>query len=283
MQYHLESYLYNSYYEKDILYIGSEKMSSNSDNKNAPISYTLDDLSTNVTFEENHIPFTVVEELKVLRTNIEYSNEETKVILLTSSKENEGKSTISFELCKSMAELGKKILLIDADMRKSVIHTKVIGTKPKGLSYYLSGQSDLLTVLCKTNTPNLYCITAGRVPPNPAELLLNKRMQKLISWARETFDYVIIDTPPINLVVDASIIATFSDASIVVIKSGSVPRKQAQNVIKQLNRAECPILGVVLNNVQSNSNEYGKKYGYGYYGDKPDERFSNNTNDSDKN
>lgn len=221
-----------------------------------------------VTFKSNDLPFSVIEEIKLIRTNIEYSGADTKVILFTSSTQSEGKSTISYELCRSIAELGKKVLLIDTDMRRSDIHNHIEGEKPRGLSYYLSGQSDLETVLCETNTPNMFCIAAGRVPPNPAELLSSKRMANLMEWARLNFDYVIVDTPPINLVVDASIIASYSDASVIVCKAGAIPRKAAQNVVKQLQRVNCPIIGVVLNQVASSNKGYYKKYGY--YGDDVD-------------
>lgn len=228
-----------------------------------------------VTFKEQELPFNVAEEIKLLRTNIQYSGADTKVILLTSASQGDGKSTISFELACSMAELGKRTLLLDTDMRRSNMHNKVDGVKPKGLSYYLSGQAELENVLCRANRPNLYCITAGRVPPNPAELLANKRMKTLMEWAREHYDYIIVDTPPINMVVDAAVVASMSDTAIVIIKAGSTPRKAAQNVVKQLEKTECPILGVVLNQVDDSDSGYYKKYGYGqeYYGEAVDEKF----------
>ena len=227
-----------------------------------------------VEFNHQDLPFNVAEEIKLLRTNIQYSGADTKVIFLTSADQSDGKSTISFELACSMAELGKKTLLLDTDMRRSAMHTRIDGNKPQGLSYYLSGQAELETVLCRTNITNLYSITAGRVPPNPAELLSSKRMRTLIEWARENYDYIIVDTPPINLVADAAVMASMSDTAIVVIKANKTPRKSAQNVIKLIEKTECPILGVVLNQVSDSGSGYYKKYGYGgdYYGEAVDEK-----------
>lgn len=225
-----------------------------------------------VAFKVNDLPFNVAEEIKLLRTNIQYSGADTKVIFLTSADQSDGKSTISFELARSMAELGKKTLFLDTDMRRSDMHNRMDGTRPQGLSYYLSGQAELEAVLCRTNIDNLYSITAGRVPPNPAELLASKRMKTLMDWARENYDYIIVDTPPINLVADAAVVASMSDTSIIVIKANKTPRKAAQNVIKLIEKTECPILGVVLNQVADSGSGYYKKYGYSndYYGEAVD-------------
>ncbi len=224
-----------------------------------------------VVFKKTEYPYSFSEEIKQIRTNIEYSSADNKVVMFTSSTSGEGKSTLIYEVCKSFAELDKKVLLIDADMRKSMFHTLVDPDcqKPRGLSYYLSGQSELDNVLCETDTPNLSCILAGRVPPNPSELLTSERMKTLMAYARENYDLVFVDCPPMNIVVDSSIIAAdYADSSIVVVKAGKIPRKVVQNVIKELEKVKCPIIGVVLNQVKENSRGYYKKYGYGsdYYG-----------------
>lgn len=217
-----------------------------------------------VRFKKKDLPQAFTEEIKQIRTNIEYSGSNNRVIMLTSSIAGEGKSSITFQIACSFAELGKRVLLIDADLRKSELHTKIDGPKPRGLSFFLSGQSELENVLCKVeNIPNLYTIIAGRVPPNPSELLSNNNMKTFMEWARKHFDYIFLDCPPITLVTDASILASYADASIFVVKSKSIPRRLAQDAIKQLERVECPIIGVVLNQHSAKSNGY-KKYGYGY-------------------
>lgn len=221
-----------------------------------------------VTLEKTNFPYSYQEELKQLRTNIEFSGTDKKVILITSAYANEGKSTLSLELARSFAELGKNVLLLDADMRLSELANKRVGNNPppKGLSHLLSGQAPLEHVLYKTNTPRLYTIFAGRVPPNPSELLSNTKMSNLIEWSREYFDIVLIDTPPIKVVTDASVVAPLTDGAIMLIKANKVSRKDAQTALKQFDRVNCPILGVVLNQVKQNSTTYKKRgYGYGYY------------------
>ena len=223
-----------------------------------------------VTFKKSNFPYSYTEEIKQLRTNIEFSGSDKKVIVITSTYANEGKSTLSLELAKSFAELGKNVLLIDADMRSSELAEKRVSnaatqTQLKGLSHLLSGQTTLEQVLVKTDIPHFYTIFSGRVPPNPSELLSNSKMSNLLEWSREQFDIVLIDTPPIKIVADASVVAPLSDGAIMVIKANKVSRKDAQTALKQFDRVNCPILGIVLNQVKQSSSEY-KKRGYGYYG-----------------
>lgn len=216
-------------------------------------------------------PYAYSEELKQLRTNIEFSGSDKKVILMTSAYSQEGKSTLCLDLCRSFAELGKSVLLIDADMRLSTLANKrqAGSPVPKGLSHLLSGQTAMDNVLYQTNTPHFYTIFAGRVPPNPTELLSNKKMSSLISWARANFDIIFIDCPPIRIVADASVIAPLADGALVVIKSNIVSRKAALDVIKQLQRVNCPILGVVLSQSKNH-----KKRGSGYYYSKNNKKSS---------
>lgn len=232
----------------------------------------------NVTLQKNNYPYTFTEELKQLRTNIIFSGQEKKVILITSSYADEGKSTLAIELSRAFAELGKNVLLIDADMRLSNMASKRISADqtPLGLSHLLSGQVSLESILCKTDTPHLYTIFAGRFPPNPSELLTNRKMSTLISWARDNFDFIFIDCPPISVVTDASVIAPLSDGALFIVKAEKVPRKIALNALKQLKLVNCPILGVVLNQVKHSRSSY-KKRGYGYYyGNNPNTAPSNN-------
>ncbi len=169
------------------------------------------------------------------------------------------------------AEGEKRVLFIDADLRKSVLvgRYKVTG-KIKGLTHFLSGQSDAKDVIQKTQDSNLHMIFAGAIPPNPAELLNSRRFQALLASARKLYDYVIIDAPPLGSVIDAAVIAKYCDASVLVVASKTVGHKFAKDVKEQLEKADCPILGVVLNKVSvSNSRYYGKYYGKytGYYGE----------------
>ena len=221
-------------------------------------------MAVNITIED--LNFKAKEAIKTLRTNIEFSGDDKKVIVLTSCVPNEGKSTIATNLVNGLAEAGKKVLLIDADMRKSVLAGRLkIDQEVSGLSHFLTGHNTITEVITRTKKENLSIIFAGVVPPNPAELLSSNRFGSLIEAARNAYDYIIIDAPPIGAVVDAAIIAKHCDGVIMVVGYADVSYKLAQDVKKQIEVTGCPILGVVLNKVPTNGDH---KYGYygGYYG-----------------
>lgn len=137
------------------------------------------------------------EAFKTLRTNIEFCGGDVKVIAVTSCTPNEGKSSIAMELAKAFAEAGNKTILIDADMRKSVLVGRYrTGAVKMGLTHCLAGKAGYMDVICETNIPNLYVTFSGPVPPNPSELLGGEKFASIIRMLRSTFDYIIIDTPP---------------------------------------------------------------------------------------
>ena len=136
----------------------------------------------------------------------------------------------------------------------------------KGLSHYLSGQADLNDVICRTQEAGLFVIFAGVVPPNPSELLGQKRFAHLIENAKANYDYVIIDAPPLGNVIDAAVISKVCDASVLVVAAKSVSYKFVRTVKEQLEKTGCPILGVVLNKVDMKQNKYYGKYYGNYYG-----------------
>ena len=211
------------------------------------------------------------EAYRTLRTNLQFCGEEKKVIALTSCTPNEGKSTVSRQLAVSLAKSGKKTILIDSDLRKSVLMgaTRPSGQKGlRGLSHYLSGQNDLQEVVYITDTPNLSILYAGPFPPNPAELLSGRRFKGMLQALRKVYDYVIVDTPPIGSVIDGAVVAGNCDGAILVIESGAISYRFAQSVQEQLERSGCPVLGVVLNKVDLHKSGYGRYYGkyYGKYG-----------------
>ena len=209
------------------------------------------------------LPYDVNEAMKLLRTNLQFCGKDKKVILVTSTFADEGKSTVALNLCRSLAELGSRVILLDADMRKSVLADRVTREKNlPGLSHLLSGRSGLEDVLMETDMENFHIILAGRVPPNPAELLSGTRMQKLIEICREEYDYVIVDCPPINLVVDAAVVAPLCDGIVMVVSSGNVPYRLAQGALDQLQATGCPILGAVLNMVDQKNEKYYYRRGY---------------------
>lgn len=203
--------------------------------------------------------FRTNEAYKTLRTNLVFCGDDIKVIAVTSCMPNDGKSTISRNTAVTLAEAGKRVLFIDADLRKSILTGKIIvDGELVGLSHLLSGQAGLGEVIYQSERKNLNAIFAGSYSPNPAELLGNRRFKQLIAKMRESFDYIIIDTPPLGSVIDAAIIATVCDGMVMVVRAGKISYKFARNVKAQLEKTGCRIMGVVLNGV--NEKESGGDY-----------------------
>lgn len=208
------------------------------------------------------------EAFKSLRTNLMFCGEDIRKILMTSCTQNEGKSTVSFYLAMALAEDGKKVVLIDADLRKSVLIGRLGVTKCekeiRGLSHYLSGQDELEDVICQTDIEGLHIIFSGPSTPNPTELLGNRYFDCMLSELSERFDYVIIDAPPLGSVIDAAVLARVCDGSILIVESNHISYRAAQNVKKQLEQANCKVLGAILNKVEMQKGYY-KGYYRGYY------------------
>jgi len=207
------------------------------------------------------------EAYKNLRTNIQLCGSDVKVIMVTSATPNEGKSSVSFNLAVSLAESGKKVIFIDADLRKSILVGRYkINKSVKGLTHFLSGICKFEEVMYATNVENLLTVFSGPVPPNPSELLGNKTFKLLIKTLRETYDYVIIDTPPLGNVIDSAIVAQECDGAIFVIAANTISYKFIQNTMVQLKKTDCKILGAVLNKVDMSESGYYSKYYGKYYG-----------------
>jgi len=202
-----------------------------------------------------------------LRTNIQLSGDGLKVIALSSVRPGEGKSTTSTNIAWAFARAGYKTLLIDADIRNSVM-SGVFKSREKitGLTDYLAGAADLSNGLCDTNVENLFVIEAGQISPNPTALLQSKNFGMMVDILRNHYDYIIIDTPPIGLVIDAAIIAQKCDASLLVVEAGNVKRKALQKAKEQLEQTATPFLGVVLNKYDVQLDKYGSYGNYGDYG-----------------
>lgn len=211
--------------------------------------------------------FHVAEAVKALRTNLFFTGAETRVVAITSYTAAEGKSTISLQLAASIAETGKRVVVLDTDMRKSVMHSRLrTRGKTTGLSHYLSGMVNASETIMETDVPNLYILFAGSKVPNPAELLGGEAFVKLVSALRDTFDYVIVDTAPLGRVIDAAVIAPRTDGVIMVVDAMGNNYRQEKRIKQQLERSGARVLGVVLNRVNRKNNPayYGSKYGYGY-------------------
>ena len=220
--------------------------------------------------------FQAAEALKTLRTNLLFSGANIRAVALTSYSASEGKSTIAFQLAASMAQTGKRVLLVDADLRKSVMASRLrVRGRVDGLSHFLSGMSNANELICETDIPGMYMMFAGARVPNAAELLGNESFVKLIPALKETFDYVIVDAAPLGQVIDAAVIAPVMDGMVMVVDVTHNSYKLERRMKQQLEKSGAKILGVVLNRVdfQDKDGYYGKAYGYGYgYGEEENKR-----------
>ena len=203
-----------------------------------------------------------------LRTNIQLSGDNLKVITISSVEPSEGKSTTSTNIALAFARAGYKTLLIDADIRNSVM-SGVFKSRERitGLTDYLAGTQDLSHGLCETSIDNLFVIQSGSPSPNPTALLQSANFGLMIETLRKYFDYIIVDTAPIGVVIDAAIIAQRCDGTVLITESGANGRKAVQKAKDQLEQTGTPFLGVVLNKFNIKAAEYGSYGGYGSYGE----------------
>lgn len=212
--------------------------------------------------------FQPVEAIKTLRTNLMFCGEGTRVVALTSFGASEGKSTITFQLAASLAQAGKRVLLMDTDLRRSLLPKRLnVRSKLTGLSHYLSGMAKANEVIHPTDVEDLHILFAGVRVSNAAELLGSEQFQKLIHALREAYDYVIIDAAPLGQVVDCAVMAPVIDGVLVVVDTTDNSYKLIKRMIRQLEKSGGKILGVVLNRVdfKDKGSYYGKAYGYGGY------------------
>lgn len=205
------------------------------------------------------------EAYRVIRTGIQFAQagKELQTIALTSCTPNDGKSTTIANLAVVLTQAGKSVLLIDCDMRNPTVHKNFNLSNKVGLSSCISMGTALSDAVQKTSIEGLYALTGGVIPPNPSELLGSEQMKNVLQRAKEQYDYVLIDTPPVMPVTDALIVSRFVDGMILVIASAEIKVEMARDVKNQLQHAGANILGVVLNKVRSEHHGYG--YGYYYY------------------
>lgn len=213
--------------------------------------------------------FQAAEALKTLRTNLLFSGAGVQAVALTSFSAAEGKSTISFQLAASLAQTGKRVLLLDTDLRKSVLQSRLhVNGRLKGLSHYLSGMANANELLNETDVPGFYIMFDGTRVPNAAELLGGANFEKLITALKDVFDYIIVDAAPLGQVIDCAVIAPVVDGVLMVVDTTHNSYKLERRVKSQLEKSGGKILGVVLNRVdfKDKGGYYGKAYGYGGYG-----------------
>lgn len=204
-----------------------------------------------------------VEAIRGLRTSLHFATMEAKnnVLMISGASPSVGKTFISSNLAATVALTGKKVLFIDADLRKGYVHKLFSGKKDKGLSEVLSGQIDISSVIENVPGAGFDYISRGQIPPNPAELLMHPRFEQLINWVQKQYDLVIIDTPPILAVTDAAIIGRFAGTSLIVARFEENTVKEIDVTIRRFEQNGVTIKGCILNGVVRKASSY---YGYGY-------------------
>ena len=227
------------------------------------------------------LPYAAEEALNRLRVNVKFSGKDIRSIMIISSVPNEGKSHVSIYLWKMLAEAGFKTVLVDGDLRKSVMKKEMgfeCAEEYQGLDYYLSGLAEYDDIVHHTNIENGDIVPVTNLLQNPSSLLEDARLGELFQALEEHYDYVIVDSPPLVSVSDGILLAQHCDGAILVVRSGETPRRLIMQSINQLRQTECLLLGTVLNGVETSNRAYGKYYGYyskyysEYYGKKEDDR-----------
>ncbi len=213
------------------------------------------------------------EAFRTLRTNINYSGLDNpfRSILVTSSGPNEGKTTVTSNLGVVMAQSNRKVLIIDCDLRRPKVH-KVFGLNHSvGVTNLLIDDADPVTLAQATTIQGLYVLASGPIPPNPAELVGSHRMQVLLSRAVENYDFVLVDSPPVNMVTDPVLLSSMVDGVLMVVKSAGTRIDHAREALEKLKKVEAKMVGVVLNNVDTTAGYY-YYYNYYYTEDKQDDK-----------
>lgn len=216
-----------------------------------------------------NLSFAATEAYKLLRTNIMFSfSDEGKgyAIGISSSVQSEGKSSTACNTAYALAEMGKSVLLLEADLRRPTIASKLSLEKSPGLSNLLVTRCDYKEVLQQCSAyPGMHVITSGNIPPNPSELLSSNRMAKLMEQLKEDYDYIIFDLPPITAVSDALAVSKFLDGMIMVVRGGVSDQKMLAESLRQLKMVDVRILGFVYRDTNTYRKSYGQRYGKKYY------------------
>ena len=217
------------------------------------------------------------EAFRVLRTNLEFfetsggpsGQDSAKVIAVTSANPGSGKTFISVNLAKVLAIKGKRVLLIDCDLRKGSL-SRILGNPNPGLTDYLIGRADLKDILRKSadSTSGLDAIGLGAVPPNPAELLASEKLDRLIAGFKEEYDFIVLDCPPVEIVADAKVINRVADMTIFVVRAGVLEKDELEGIQEYYDRGRYKNMAILLNGTDIYSgygyHRYGRHYGYRY-------------------
>lgn len=237
-----------------------------------------------ITYKDPKSPISEI--FRTLRTNIQFmaSNKKIKTILITSSIPGEGKSWVSSNLILAFAQQGKKVIIVDSDMRKGRLHSIFEVDKKPGLSNYLSGiiekedKDNIFNYIRQTNITNLYVMPSGDIPPNPSELLVSEKTKTLIDGLKNMFDVVIFDGTPALIVTDALILARQVDATLIVTSYKTTKMGDIEKIKKSIENVGGNIIGIVINKIEISAKKYENSY---YYGHK--EKIKKNSNKKKKN
>lgn len=210
------------------------------------------------------------EAINTLCTNLSFSGENVKKIMMTSSHASEGKSFLTMNLMRTMARYGKRVVLVDVDLRRSFISSQygiVFEDKENsvGIAHFLAGMAQETEIVYSTNIPGAYMVPVGKQVSNPLQLLNTAKFKRLLDQLAQSFDYVLVDAPPIGTVIDAAEIAKYCDGSLLIVNYNAVHRRELIAVKEQLEQTGCPILGAVLNMVKLDSFTSKKYYYKSYY------------------
>lgn len=215
--------------------------------------------------EPKHV---VSEQFRTVRTNIEFAGaalDQCQVVMFTSSAMSEGKSTVSANVAVTWAQAGKKVLLIDTDLRRPALQATFRTLNLDGVTTVLTGKNSVSDVIEPSFVNNLDILTSGPIPPNPSELLNSKRMASILDWARDNYDIVVLDAPPVLAVSDVQVLVPKTDGVVVVAKMGKTLKGDLRRTVEVLKLAKATILGCVERvNTKRGDRGYGYGYGYGY-------------------
>lgn len=222
-------------------------------------------------FEITHfdlLDYAANEALNTLTTNLSFAGPDVRRIMLTSCQPQEGKSFMSMNLMRSLAHVGKRVVLVDADLRKSVLLSRYgIRTNDQilGLSHYLADMATMEDVLFETNIPGAYMVPVGQDVINSLTLLNTPRLSRLLNGLAKAFDVVLVDAPPVGIIIDAAQIARSCDGVLFVVASDTVTRRELMEATEQIQKTGCPILGAVINKLSFDKHLSKKYYHKTYY------------------
>jgi tyrosine-protein kinase Etk/Wzc len=210
-----------------------------------------------------------VESLRSLRSALHFalSDAPNNIVMLTGPSPGLGKSFVSINLAATLAASGKRVVVVDADMRRGHIHTMTGAERAPGLSDVISGSVTLEKALVPARAQGLYLLSTGTIPPNPSELLLKKEFADLLKQLSSSFDLVLVDTPPVLAVADAAVVGSLAGTTLIVLKTGEHPLRMIEDTVRRLRAAGVAVRGTIFNQTEESKSYVGSKYGYqyGYY------------------